>query len=235
MNDCLSKLRKELKSYQSVRGQKSAQRFYKDKIETYGLKSSDVGKISKKYFDEVKNLPKKEVFNLCEDLFSTDMNEEAMIASDWIYRMRQYYSLKDFNVFENWIKNYINNWAKCDVFCTSSVGYIIEKYPTLIIKIKKWSKSNNLWLRRASAVSLIVPARKGLFLDDVFEISTILLTDKEDMVQKGYGWLLKVASHKNQKKVFNFVLKNKDIMPRTSLRYAIEKMPQEMRAIAMKK
>lgn len=235
MNRYLTKLRKELKTCQNIEGQRGAQRFFKEPINTYGMKSKDTETISKKYFSYVKDLPKEEMIKLCENLFESDMYEEFMIGADWVQRRINEFKSKDIKLFEIWIDKYINNWAKCDVFCTSSVGYIIEKYPTLIIKIKKWSKSNNLWLRRASAVSLIVPARKGLFLDDVFEISTILLTDKEDMVQKGYGWLLKVASHKNQKKVFNFVLKNKDIMPRTSLRYAIEKMPQEMRAIAMKK
>jgi 3-methyladenine DNA glycosylase AlkD len=55
------------------------------------------------------------------------------------------------------------------------------------------------------------------------------------MVQKGYGWMLKAASETHQKEVFDFVMKNKSAMPRTSLRYAIEKMPAEMKAKAMKK
>lgn len=83
------------------------------------------------------------------------------------------------------------------------------------------------------------------------EIADILLLDKDDMVQKGYGWMLKAASmseptaagkkadsetrKKHLEAVFNFVMKHKDVMPRTALRYAIGKMPQEMRAEAMKK
>ena len=55
------------------------------------------------------------------------------------------------------------------------------------------------------------------------------------MVQKGYGWMLKVASQKHQKKVYEYVLSKRAIMPRTSLRYAIEKMPKEMKKEAMKK
>jgi 3-methyladenine DNA glycosylase AlkD len=64
-------------------------------------------------------------------------------------------------------------------------------------------------------------------------MSEILLTDKDDMVQKGYGWLLKEASKKHQAEVFDYVMKWKAKMPRTALRYAIEKMPVEMRRRAM--
>lgn len=51
-----------------------------------------------------------------------------------------------------------------------------------------------MWMRRAAAVSLIIPAKEGKFLEEAFEISDILMADKEDLVQKGYGWLLKVES-----------------------------------------
>jgi 3-methyladenine DNA glycosylase AlkD len=90
-------------------------------------------------------------------------------------------------------------------------------------------------MRRASAVSLIIPARNGLFLNDIFEIADTLLYDKEDLVQKGYGWMLKAASQAYQKEVFDFVIERKATMPRTALRYAIEKMPQELRKKAMEK
>ena len=90
-------------------------------------------------------------------------------------------------------------------------------------------------MRRAAAVSLIVPAKHGKFLDNVIEIADRLLTDNDDMVQKGYGWLLKEASRKHRDKVFAYVMRNRKQMPRTALRYAIELMPKEMKAEAMKK
>jgi 3-methyladenine DNA glycosylase AlkD len=102
-------------------------------------------------------------------------------------------------------------------------------------ELKRWTKSKNRWMRRASAVSLIIPAKKGKFLKDIFEISDTLLEDKEDMVQKGYGWMLKVVSQAHQKEVFDYVMKNKAKMPRTALRYAIEKMPKSLKVKAMAK
>ena len=70
---------------------------------------------------------------------------------------------------------------------------------------------------------------------DIFEIADQLLLDKDDMVQKGYGWLLKEASRLHQKEVFDYVTRNKKMMPRTALRYAIELMPQELKSAAMRR
>ncbi len=90
-------------------------------------------------------------------------------------------------------------------------------------------------MRRAAAVSLIIPARNGKFLADIFEIADLLLTDADDLVQKGYGWMLKVAANKHEQEVFEYVMKHKSLMPRTALRYAIEKMPADLKARAMEK
>jgi 3-methyladenine DNA glycosylase AlkD len=91
------------------------------------------------------------------------------------------------------------------------------------------------WVKRASAVSLIVPARKGLFLREIIEIADILLPDRDDMVQKGYGWMLKAASQAHQTAIFDYVIRKKAVMPRTALRYAIEKMPGDLKKMAMAK
>jgi len=82
---------------------------------------------------------------------------------------------------------------------------------------------------------LILPARKGMFLEDVLQISDLLLKDKDDLVQKGYGWLLKEASKKHQEEVYDYIMKRKGEMPRTALRYALEKMPEDLRRSAMKR
>ena len=108
-------------------------------------------------------------------------------------------------------------------------------YPQYVKKLKTWAKSKNLWKRRASAVSLITLAKKGIFHEEVFAIAEILLLDSEDMVQKGYGWMLKETSNADEQAVFQFVMKHKAVMPRTALRYAIEKMPKELKELAMKK
>jgi 3-methyladenine DNA glycosylase AlkD len=115
------------------------------------------------------------------------------------------------------------------------MGAFLMMYPEKTAEIKRWAQSENRWQRRASAVSLIVPARKGYFINEVFETASLLLHDKDDLVQKGYGWMLKVASKHHPEEVFDFVYRRKDIMPRTALRYAIEKLPAEQKKTAMAK
>ena len=115
------------------------------------------------------------------------------------------------------------------------MGNFIERYPEFINEIKHWALSENRWLRRAAAVSLIVPVKHGKFPDESLVIAGLLLLDGHDMVQKVYGWLLKEVSRKHQKKVFDYVMKNKNAMPRTALRYAIELIPRELKTEAMKK
>ncbi len=161
--------------------------------------------------------------------------EESFIACNWSYYVNKQYEQSDFEIFNRWVNNYVGNWASCDTLCNHSVGTLVEMYPILLAELKKWAKSKNRWVKRASSVSLIVPARRGLFLDDIFEIADILHSDQDDMVQKGYGWMLKAASQAHQEEVFRYVMNKKATMPRTSLRYAIEKMPAELKARAMAK
>ncbi len=235
MEDFILTLRNELKENSDEKTRQSSQRFFKETIKVYGLKSSDVRKISKKYFKEIKEKPKEEIFALSEELWKSGILEETFIACDWTYSLHKDFTVNDFETFERWIKTYINNWASCDTFCNHTMGSFIDKYPEYIEKLKDFAKSNNRWVRRTAAVSLIIPAREGRYLKEIFEIADILLLDKDDMVQKGYGWMLKEASKPYQKEIFDFVVSNKKIMPRTALRYAIEKMPKELKQNAMKK
>ncbi len=213
----------------------SSQRFFKETIRCHGVKSAVTGQIGKEFYQSVKNRPKAEVFDLCERLWQTGYLEEAFIACNWSYYLHRQYTPGDFMVFEKWVNRYVTNWATCDTLCNHTVGTLVEMYPVYLQELKRWARSENRWMKRAAAVSLIVPARRGKFLQDILEIADILLLDKDDMVQKGYGWMLKAASQAHQKTVFDFVIAKKAIIPRTSLRYAIEKMPQELRKQAMEK
>ena len=233
--DLILTIRRELEQQVDEKTRSNSQSFFKERVTFYGVKTSIVSKIAQKYFLEIKHLSKQGIFSLCEELLKSDYLEEAFIAFDWAYRLRDKYEPDDFIHFENWLNKYINNWAKCDTLCNHTVGAFIERYPQYIKNLKRWAKSGNRWLRRASAVTLIIPARQGKFLEDVFEIADILLSDKDDLVQKGYGWMLKEASREHRKEVFDYVMRNKETMPRTALRYAIEKMPEDLRRKAMEK
>lgn len=235
MNNIIQIIRRELEEKADAKTKSSFQRFFKEGVKCYGVKTGIVSGIAKKYWNEIKNRDKEEIFELCEELYSSEYTEDAFIVSSWGMNFKSFVKPEDLTTFERWILKYVNNWAKCDGLCNHAVGDLIIKYPDKVNELKRWAKSDNRWLRRGSAVSLIVPAKEGNFLKEAFGISDILLNDNDDMAQKGYGWLLKEESRCHQKEVFDYVAKNKDTMPRTALRYAIELMPKDLKAKAMKK
>jgi 3-methyladenine DNA glycosylase AlkD len=234
-SEIISGIRQDLKEAVNEKTSVDYSRYFKEPVKYYGVETNKVSRIAKKWFSEIRLLDKKEILALCDELFKSDFNEEAFIASELSYLIHDRFEERDFVIFEKWIDNYINNWAKCDSLCNHTVGAFIEKYPDYIKHLKQWTKSNNRWVRRASAVSLIIPAKQGKFLKDIFEIADSLLLDKDDLVQKGYGWLLKDASIQHQREIFDYVMKNKKVMPRTALRYAIERFPADLRKKAMEK
>jgi len=233
--DISSHIRTELRDAADPATKKTFQRFFKEEVKFYGVKTGTVGKIAQKYWKNVKSKDKQEIFQVCEDLYRSGYCEDAFVVSFWVPHLKDRFEPIDLSVFKRWIETYISNWAMCDGFCNHTIGDFIEKYPESIDELKRWTQSKNRWVRRASAVSLIVPAKHGKYLDNVFEITDRLLTDTDYMVQKGYGWLLKEASRHHQNEVFAYVMRNKKVMPRTALRYAIELMTKNMKADAMKK
>ena len=235
MDNIIKRIRQELTEMADEDVKRSGERFFKEQVQFYGMRTPDVSKIGKEYFKEIRGQSKAEIFSLCEELWESGYMEESFIACAWSYTLRKQYEPKDFIIFEKWVKEYVSNWASCDTLCNHTVGAFVEMYPDYLSRLKTWATSPNRWTRRASAVSLIVPAKNGKFLKDVFQIADILLLDKDDMVQKGYGWMLKVASQAHQQEVYEYVVAHKTTMPRTALRYAIEKMPKELKKKVMEK
>ena len=236
--DCSKKInwvRTNLKKNIDEKTKATAQNYFKENIKFYGVKTSIVTIIGKESYEKISDFEKNKIFSYCEELLKSGFIEESFIAFKWAEYYSKNFVKNDFKILEMWLNEYVTNWASCDTLCNHAIGNFIEKYPDHISNLKEWTKSKNRWVRRGAATTLILPARKGLFLEDVLEISSMLIDDKDDLVQKGYGWLLKESSKKHQEEVFNYVMMNKTVMPRTALRYAIEKMPDELRKEAMKK
>lgn len=231
--DIFNKVKSELKELaENPENIKDYSRFYKDGKTRIGLITPLVRRVGLENFKEAKNLEKKQIIFLCEKLLNTRGSGFKDIAFDWAFRIKKRYEKEDFKIFERWLKNHVSSWSSCDDLCTHALGEFIYQFPEFLPKIKQWAKSSNMWFRRASAVVLIYSLRRKKYLKEAFTVARILLQDDEDLVQKGYGWMLKEASKAYRKEVFDFVIKNKKLMPRTALRYAIEKMPANMRAKA---
>lgn len=236
--EILQKIQLELKSNLDKKYQAGSQRFFKEKVKNRGTRTPIVRKIAKKYFKEVGNWNKEEILNICEKFFKTGYNEDFTIANQWLGEIKNELKKEDFNKLKNFTQ-YIDNWAKCDDFCLKVLSHFIVKYPEFRKEIQSWTSSKNRWQRRISAVSFIKGGNiwqvHPNYLKDIFKTAEALLKDKDDLVQKGYGWMLKVTAETHQKEVFNFVMKNRKEMPRTALRYAIEKMPPYLKKQAMQK
>ena len=121
---------------------------------------------------------------------------------------------------------YINNWNLVDVTCPHVTGkHLIDKDRTILYK---WAKSEDLWTKRIAMISTFYFIRKN-DLDDTFKIADMLLQDEHDLIHKAVGWMLREAGKRDIKKEETFLKKHYKTMPRTMLRYSIEKFPETKR------
>ena len=126
---------------------------------------------------------------------------------------------------------YINNWDLVDVTCPHVIGkHLIDKDRSILYK---WSKSDDLWTKRIAIVSTFSFIRQN-DLEDTFKIAEILLQDKHDLIHKAVGWMLREAGKRDLEKEEIFLKKYYRDMPRTMLRYAIEKFPESKRQAYLK-
>lgn len=235
MKDIIKHIRAELLKNVDPVYRRGAQNYFKEGIVLHGVRLPVVRTISAKYYRQAKDSEKSEIFALCDQLLSYDTSEERTIAFDWAWRQRKQFAASDFRIFERWLRDHVSNWGGVDDLCCHTFGYFIDRFPEFLPNVLRWAGSKQWPLRRAAAVILIYPVRRGRYFRNVLKTSDALLCDDHYLVQKGYGWLLKESCKKFPGEVFDYVMRNKGRMPRTALRYAIEKMPVSLRQRAMAK
>jgi 3-methyladenine DNA glycosylase AlkD len=130
----------------------------------------------------------------------------------------------------------INNWDLVDLGSYKVVGSYLFDFDKPRDVLYKLARSKDTWKRRTAIVSTLYFIGKG-DLADAFKIAEILLKDDQDLIHKGTGWALRYAGDKNRQKLLSFLDKHAATMPRTALRYAIEKLDKEQRQhyLSMKK
>jgi len=221
-----SSIRKDLRKLGDAKRKKDNEKYFKEGIKTYGVKVPDARGVAGKYLSQTKNMGLNDRIRLAEKLLRDGVFEEGIVAFEIVWKAKRYYTKDTFRVFERWLDRYVKNWAHCDELSNHLFGYLIEKYPELAARMVPWTKSKNRWKRRSAAVSFILPARKGKNTKEIFDISEKLMDDKDYMVQKGVGWLLKEESKSNKKKVIDFLMKWKGKTSGLIVSYATEKMPE---------
>ena len=200
----------------------SASRFFKEPVRCRGVKAAIVHAVARKHWQSSRPSEKRRSSRSARTSTGPGTSRTASVAADWAAWLAPAFEPGDIGILGAWVERYVDNWAACDSLCNHAVGDLVARFPETVGVLKAWARSENRWMRRAAAVSLVVPAKRGDFLDDALAIADLLLLDTDDMVRKGYGWLLKEASRKHRDEVFAFVIARRGVMPRTSLRYAVE-------------
>lgn len=127
------------------------------------------------------------------------------------------------------VQDYSGNWATTDSICGSLVGPLLVAFPALAPRMRSWARHPSLWVRRASAVALIPSIRRGLELDLAYAVAAELQADGADLIHKAVGWMLREAGKADAVRLERYLLKAGPALPRTTLRYAIERFPPAKR------
>jgi 3-methyladenine DNA glycosylase AlkD len=137
--------------------------------------------------------------------------------------------------WKGWLaRNHSANWATTDAICGYLIGPLVLAHPPLVPRVAAWSRDRNLWVRRASAVGLIPSARRGLALDAAYGVARRLHGDREDLIQKAVGWMLREAGKTDPVRLERYLKANVRLIPRTTFRYAIERFPAATRLRLLK-
>jgi 3-methyladenine DNA glycosylase AlkD len=128
-----------------------------------------------------------------------------------------------------WLEDSCGNWGLVDNLAPSVLSPLLRKFPELTGEVMSWTSSPNQWVRRGAAVGFVELAGEEPFRDFPYEIATALQHDEQDLTHKAVGWLLREAGKVDRNRLESYLLEQGPRVPRTTLRYAIEKFPKEDR------
>lgn len=165
-----------------------------------------------------------------ETLIADPHLEVKAVGIEVVARYRRDFTPGDLQVYKRWLaRNHSANWATTDAICGSLIGPLLLRYPELAPRIAAWARDRNMWVRRAAAVGLIPLVRRGLVHDLAYQSALTLHADKEDLIQKAVGWLLREAGKVDERRLERYLREHGRSIPRTTLRYAIERFPERKR------
>ena len=224
----LNKLKKDLNKLKNKEKAKILAGFFKTGKGEYGEGDIFLGiivpeqlKIAKKYFDLNLNGLNKLIFS--------KIHEYRLVSLlILINKYNKVDNKEKKKIFSFYLKNikYINNWDLVDLSAPNIIGdYLLDKDRKILYKL---AKSKNLWEKRISIISTYRFIKENNF-NDTLKISEILLNDEHDLIHKAVGWMLREVGKKDQAIEEKFLRKYHKVMPRTMLRYAIEKFDENKR------
>jgi 3-methyladenine DNA glycosylase AlkD len=208
-----------------------AQRYFKEAVKVLGLSADGSRALAESLFQKVRGRwSVDEAVELADILLANPYLEVKHQAIHVLGRFVRGARPEHFLKFRSWLEaGLLDNWASTDSFCGDVLAPFLKDHPEFAPKLKDWAGAGNMWVRRASAVALVTPARHGEGLDLAYEIAGRLLNNKEDLMHKACGWLLREAGKTDMPRLEKYLLKNGPRIPRTSLRYAIERFDPKKR------
>ena len=162
--------------------------------------------------------------NVADQLFSGPVLEEKTAGVFLLEALDAQCGDREFRMFELWLDR-ISSWADHDGLVHYLIAPMVAAKPARMKFVFRWAKSPSRWHRRAACVALIRGARAKMFFPEIVKLSDLLLRDKDDMVQKGLGWLLRETAKFDAKRTVPYLMKIRGRAPRLVLRTACETLP----------
>lgn len=188
-----------------------------------GIQVPEIRRIAKEY----KNLPFDELLTLLKSPLHEERRLALTIMSDRC-KKKSFSSTDRHLLYTSYMDTigYVNNWDLVDVSAPSIVGqYLIDKDKSILFRL---ARSENLWHRRIAIISTQFFIKQKLY-EPTIQLATILLTDSQDLIHKAVGWMLRELGQQNPTLLQSFLESHISRMPRTMLRYAIEKFAEQER------
>lgn len=202
-----------------------------EKVLFHGIMTRDLCNIERGLYQLIrKEWSYADAVEFCELLIRDRYMEPKSLGLTLLARYRRRFEEDLLPRAQRWLeRDLCDNWAVTDQLSTQVVSHLIDKFPPLAATVESWNRSPNLWVRRASAVSFVKPAGKGRYLDRVYRVVTVLLQDPHDLIHKAMGWLLREAGKADARRLERYLLRYGAVIPRTTIRYAIERFPTTQR------
>jgi 3-methyladenine DNA glycosylase AlkD len=198
----------------------------------YGLENKILENVVRKYYKMLKG-DYSLALDTCEEMLKSNFHEDSEVGLKILRKATKEVDRQLFNRFSKWI-DYIKSWATVDTLCLHFIGQIILGDSSRISNLIDWTKSENRWRRRCAAVTMVPFARRGEHLKEILEIAEKMIEEKDDIVLKGIGWMLKDISHRYPEEISEFLEKWKEEANASLLRYASELLPKELKVFKTK-
>jgi 3-methyladenine DNA glycosylase AlkD len=205
------------------------QRFFKHQVKSRGWRTAEMRKVARRFRRTI--LAEEGLaylLQVADELFAGQVLEEKAFAVMLLEGLTAQFTSDEFKLFEDWIDR-ITSWADHDGLVHSLIGPMVAADDRYLKRLPVWAKKKDVWHRRAAAVSLIHSTRQHKNFGDIERVTDLLLLSKDDMVQKGLGWLLREAAKANREQTVAYLMAIRERAPRLVLRTACETLPAATR------